>query len=91
VRYQAEIDDPIMERLFNCPFCESREAPQLMTAAEVNCLDCSPTCECQCHDQENSTFVVCCNTLKGGCGATAGYRKSSSEAITAWNRIAGDE
>lgn len=56
----------------NCPFCGS---------TQIEWFD--EDCGC-CSDVKQ--FALVCNILKGGCGATGGYRDTEEEAIEVWNQ-----
>ena len=34
------------------------------------------------------SYAVCCNNMKGSCGATSGFRSTPEEAIIVWNNRA---
>ena len=58
-----------------CPFCKNNKAPEVMlTADAINA-----------YRYHGISWVVCCNSLKGGCGAMSGSRPTKEDAIAVWN------
>lgn len=65
---------PVPE-LKRCPFCGQKVA-ELIDTVGMYGDDTS---------QIRDMYTVVCNTEKGGCGATAGWRFHEEDAVKAWN------
>ena len=67
-----------MSKLKACPFCGNKNI-HIESCKDLE--DCGNFEECY-----NDGYVaVICSFNNGGCGASSGYRKSSDEAMEAWN------
>lgn len=53
-----------------CPFCVKLDSVRLVSGDE---------------EYSKKFFAYCCDFLKGGCGATGGYKLGEKEALLAWN------
>lgn len=67
------------DELKPCPFCGSESAPHVTDCIET--MVCHNIAECD----DETLFWVTCSVLRGGCGAEAGYVRTKSEAVAAWN------
>lgn len=67
------------DELKPCPFCGSESAPHVTDCIET--MVCHNIAECD----DETLFWVTCSVLRGGCGAEAGYVRTKSEAVSAWN------
>ena len=70
---------PMSDELKPCPFCGSESAPHVTDCIET--MVCHNIAECD----DETLFWVTCSVLRGGCGAEAGYVRTKSEAVAAWN------
>jgi len=60
-----------------CPFCGNATAPGAYTSDEIE-------------GDGGESFAVVCDVSAGGCGATGPYELEKGEAISEWNRRAGE-
>ena len=59
-----------------CPFC--RNDKDLLVGSNKDITG----------EGVGDNFAVCCDIVKGGCGATGGFRATKAKAIKAWNKRA---
>ena len=68
--------------LKRCPFC-GKNLALIGTIADL-CTDDNA-------EYNKSHYIVCCDFVRGGCGATIGWQYTTEEdAADAWNRRAND-
>ena len=63
-----------------CPFCGGKNI--VFIDSEGMSVD---------DDDSAEQYAVCCSFLKGGCGATSGFKQTRFEAMIAWNRRVDNE
>lgn len=70
-----------MIKLLPCPFCGSDKAPAVCTIAERDLVDYPDV-------YDSTHYVVVCEWMTGGCGATIGDYGATTPEIAAaqWNR-----
>ena len=70
-----------MPDLKPCPFCDK-------TASESLFIGDKSEIHTDMRVSIGISYAVCCNAMKGGCGATSGFKGTHKEAIIAWNNRA---
>ncbi len=80
--YSPDTDEPThninisedFRQLMPCPFCGKKEHIRIATNEELS------------DPSDEPVFTVVCSHISGGCGSSAGYRRTKSEARDLWNR-----
>ena len=68
-------------KLLPCPFCGKIDTLIVGSDLELSCKEDYDDWS----ELNSETFAVACDFLKGGCGATSGFRDSKEFAIHTWN------
>lgn len=68
-------------KLLSCPFCGKIDTLIVGSDLELSCKEDYDDWS----ELNSETFAVACDFLKGGCGATSGFRDSKEFAIHTWN------
>ena len=68
-------------KLLSCPFCGKIDTLIVGSDLELSCKEDYDDWS----ELNSETFAVVCDFLKGGCGATSGFRDSKEFAIHTWN------
>ena len=62
-----------MEKIKECPFCGSNEAPRIIFDYQNGI------------EGANGQCCVCCDNTQYGCGGSGSYAETEYEAIKRWN------
>ena len=62
-----------MEKIKECPFCGSNEAPRLVYDYQNGI------------EYSDGQMCICCSIINTGCGGSGSYAETEEEAIKSWN------
>lgn len=68
------------EMLFPCPFCGQKETLFVYDSNEMQMRYMGDE-----DYDETPGYLVSCDYLRGGCGASSGYKETKEEAVQLWN------